>query len=100
MAKLRLTVAALNDLEEIREHGVSEFGPIVSARYLEGFDRKFALLRAQPRAGQARPKFHGNVRSLPYRPYRILYELRVDTVVIARIIHQSRDAFRALHGLQ
>ncbi len=100
MAKLRLTVAALDDLDEIREHGSGEFGPVVSARYLEGFDRKFALLRAQPRAGQARPEFRRDIRSLPYRPYRILYEIDGDTVVIARIIHQSRDVLRALYGLQ
>jgi toxin ParE1/3/4 len=100
MAKLRLTAAALNDLDEIREHGVEAFGPLASARYLEGFGRKFALLRAQPRAGQVRPEFRRDMRSLPYRPYRILYEVAGDTVVIARIIHQSRDVRRALRELQ
>ena len=100
MAELRLTAAALNDLDDIRERGVREFGPAASVRFLTGFGRKFALLREQPRAGQARPEFRRNMRSLPYRPYRILYELMGDTVVIARIIHHSRDVRRALRELQ
>lgn len=100
VAELRLTAAAMNDLEDIRERGVSEFGAAASARFLEGFARKFRLLREQPRAGQARPEFRQAIRSLPHRPYHILYEVRSDVVVISRIIHHARDVRQALREPQ
>ena len=76
--------------------GVRDHGPAVARHYLEGFRRLFGLLREQPHAGQKRPEFDLGVRSLSHRPYRILYRVQDDLVVIDRIIHQSRDVRRAL----
>ena len=61
-----------------------------------GFDRLFELLREQPFAGQERPEFGMELRALSHRPYRILYRLVKEQIVIARVIHQARDVRRAL----
>lgn len=100
MAKLRLSGAAIRDLERIRAEGIAEHGAAASDRYLLGFDLLFQLLREQPKAGQERPEFKKNVRSLPYRPYRILYRVERDVVIIDRVVHQARDVGRALRGEQ
>lgn len=96
MVELRLSAAAMNDLDDIQETGIERFGPIAAADFLTGFDRKFGLLRDHSRAGQVRPEFRQDMRVLPHRPYHILYHLLPETVLIVRIIHQRRDVRRAL----
>ncbi len=98
MAKLRFTAEARRDLREVAEHGADQHGLIVSARYMNGFPRLFRLLREQPFAGQARPEFARGIRSLSHRPYRLLYRVEADVVIVERIIHQARDVGRALEG--
>lgn len=91
MAELRLTAQAIRDLDEIQTRGIEHFGPRAAARFMAGFERIFALLRDQPRAGQARPEFRENVRCVSHRPYRAHYRVAGETVVIVRILHQARD---------
>ena len=100
MAKLRVSAEARRDLERIGAIGVEEHGPVATAAYLEGFRRFFGLLGEQPYAGQARPELGPDIRSLSHRPYRLLYRLDGDTVIIDRIIHQARDVGRALREEQ
>ena len=100
MAKLRLGAQARRDLQEIRRDGIRDHGVAASAAYFAGFRRLFQLLRAQPFAGQERPEFELGVRSLSYRPHRILYRVDGDVVVVDRMLHQARDVRRALRGQQ
>ncbi|MFA6123037.1 MAG: type II toxin-antitoxin system RelE/ParE family toxin [Sphingomonas sp.] len=96
MVRLRVSAGARRDLDRIGEVGVRDHGLAASAAYVEGFRRLFRLLREQPFAGQERVELGQGVRSLSYRPHRILYRVEGDTVIIDRIIHQARDVARAL----
>ncbi|RTL20685.1 MAG: type II toxin-antitoxin system RelE/ParE family toxin [Sphingomonadaceae bacterium] len=97
MGKLRISTAAVQDLRQIRANGIRDYGIAASSSYMDGFERLFRVLSGSPRAGTPRPEFEpGNVRSLSYRPHRILYRVIGDDVVIDRIIHQARDVRRAL----
>ena len=100
MVRLRLSAEARRDLRLIGEAGVRAHGQAAARRYLDGFRRLFGMLREQPFAGQERPEFELGIRSLSHRPYRILYRVTDDMVQIDRIIHQARDAHRALQDLQ
>lgn len=100
MAKLRVSAGARRDLERIGAVGVQDHGVTASAAYVEGFRKLFRLLREQPFAGQARSELGQDIRSLSYRPHRILYRVQGDTVIIDRIIHQARDVSRALRDDQ
>lgn len=90
MHRLRLTVAARRDLEAIQAIGLAEFGAGPARRYMAGFEARFALLRTHPRAGPERPDFGDLIRLLPYPPYRILYRVETDEVLIVRILHGAR----------
>ena len=96
MAELRLSAAAREDLIDIRDQGVRDFGPAATARHLAGFEARFVLLRERPFAGQQRPEFELAIRSLSHRPHRILYQVDRRGVLIVRIIHQARDVRGAL----
>lgn len=100
MADLRLSAEARRDLREIKDASVEAFGPDHASRYMIGFGRLFGLLRDQPFAGQERPEFALDLRSISHRPYRLLYTVTGDTVVIVRVIHQARDVRRALQEEQ
>lgn len=94
MARLRLTSAARRDLSAIQDLGLIEFGLSATRRHMAGFERKFALLRAHPEAGQERPEFGEKIRALPHPPHRILYLIASDEVLIVRILHSARRALR------
>ena len=96
MAKLRLSSAAQKDLLEISELSVERFGEAKAIDFLDGFDRIFRLLRDQPNSGQLRDELGTADRSFSHRPYRILYQVKGDEVLITRIIHQARDVRTAL----
>ncbi len=98
MAKLRLSASARQDLRTIRKEGVEKHGGAASQRYMFGFDRLFDLLQRHPLAGQERPEFTQSVRALSHRPYRLLYRVENEMVVVDRMIHMSRDVRRALRG--
>lgn len=91
MAKLRLSSFAQRDLLAIRETSVKEYGSSIAKEFLRGFDRIFTLLREQPYAGQVRDEIGPTDRSFSHKPYRILYRVSGDEVLITRIIHQARD---------
>lgn len=91
MARLRLSSAAQRDLLTIAEFSEENFGAQLAREFMVGFDRVFALLRDQPFAGQARDELGPDRRSFSHKPYRIIYQVSGDQVLIARIIHQARD---------
>ena len=91
MVRLRLTSTAQRDLTAIREISVRDYGPKAARDFMAGFERIFQLLRDQPFAGQLRDEFGLNDRSFSYRPYRLLYQVNGDEILITRIIHQARD---------
>lgn len=96
MARLRVSAEARRDLRRIGREGTRDHGAAASATYVEGFRRLFRLLREHPFAGQERPEIDQAARSLSHRPYRIIYRIDIDAVVIVRIVHQSRDTARAM----
>lgn len=98
MADLRLSDEAAGDLEEIRDIGMRRFGRLAADRHLDELRRSIALLAEYPFAGQARPEFRRDMRSVACRPHRILYTATTDLVIVVRVVHQARDVAAALRG--
>lgn len=98
MAEVEFSNAAETDLVEIDEFSVTRFGEDVAEIYMHGFDAAFVRLRDYPLAAPLRPDFGGGIRCLVHRQHRILYVVEGEHVLIARVIHHSRDVGRALKG--
>jgi toxin ParE1/3/4 len=96
VAKLRLAAAARADLADIDSYGALHFSDEAAAAYSRGFRRAFALLRKHPNSAPAREEYGEGVRCLVHRSHRILYVFDGEEVLIARVLHHSRDVKRAL----
>ena len=96
MGRLRLSQGAQQDLIEIRQYSIVEFGTDVADAYFRGFNQSFALLHARPFCGALQPEIAPDVRCFVHRRHRIFYCVQDDLVLILRIIHHARNARRAL----
>lgn len=94
--EVKVSRSARNDLTDIDDYGVEEFGDEVASEYSRGLAEALELLGRHPHAGQSRPDFGKNVRCKVHRQHRILYRVTDDTVFVERILHHSRDVPRHL----
>lgn len=91
MASVLWTKPALNDLRDITEYIEKD-----SQTYAEKTARKLVsapkILDQFPKIGRIVPEFGiETVRELIYRNFRIIYEIRGQTIYIEAIIHTSRN---------
>lgn len=96
MVEVRLSEAAGADLAEIDTYGSDQFGDAAAAAYQRGIDRVLTRLEDFPLSGEKRPDYGEGIRCVVHRSHRILYVVEPDRVVIARILHHSRDVPRHL----
>ncbi|WP_374414668.1 type II toxin-antitoxin system RelE/ParE family toxin [Novosphingobium colocasiae] len=96
MVEVRLSVTANADLAEIDAYGTEQFGIDAAGSYLQAFDKIFERLGRFPHSGEERLDYGQGIRCVFYRSHRILYLVEADRIVIARVLHHSRDVPRHL----
>ena len=101
MVDLRISSQAERDLDDIAAWETDDFGEQVAASHIAGFERFFfALLRAHPLVGEARPAWGWGIRTVSHPPHRLLYRVDARGVLIVRVVHMSRDVRRALRSAE
>lgn len=96
MLEIRLTTAAIGDLAEIDGFGGERFGDDAADAYQLGIAKVFARLQSFPLSGELRPAYGEEIRCVVYRSHRILYKVDAEGIVVARILHHSRDVQKHL----
>jgi toxin ParE1/3/4 len=91
MVEIRLSAAALADLDEIDEYGATIFGSERASAYSRGFGEVFDRLRRYPRSGPVRQELGQGIRSVLYRQHQVYYVVDDQRVQILRVIHHARD---------
>ncbi len=91
MAKVELSRAARSDLHGVQLYSVENFGNDVAARYLADLQQALTRLVDFPKLGAPAVELKRGTRFLPCRQHRIFYSIRGESIVIARILHQSMD---------
>jgi len=86
-----LSDEADNDIEDIFDYTVEEFGVDQAASYVSAFDDVFAVLTETPELGRKRPEIRAGLRSVPKESHTIFYRILADRIRIVRILHGSRD---------
>lgn len=90
--RLRLTSAALADLEDIRSFTINAWGRARWLDYFAGLEAVLGRLRDDPGAGRGMARLAPGLRVMVYRSHRVFFHAnRRDEVVVLRVLHQKRD---------
>jgi toxin ParE1/3/4 len=98
MARYQLVIApaAKNDLKDIYQYGLRQWGQAQSESYLSTTKNQFWLLTQQPLMGTERPELLPDTRSLPIESHTLFYRVTTSRVEIIRVLHGRQDPQRHL----
>jgi len=88
--KFELAEPAKADLKAIWTY-IAEFNLNSADKFLRELAKKFQLLADNPRLGHLRNNFIVNLRSFPYKDYKIFYFPNENGVEIYRVFHSSMN---------
>ena len=94
--QLVIAPAARNDLKEIYQYGLRQWGQAQSESYLSTIKDQFWLLTQQPLMGTERSELLPDARSLPIQSHTLFYRVNADKVEIIRVLHGRQDPQRHL----
>lgn len=96
MAELRLTPAALRDLEGIWRYTVQRWGVERAERYLDALNASFEALSRAPHSAPACDHIVPGYRRQPVERHVVFYRVENDTVIVVRVLHERMDVPRHL----
>ncbi len=94
--QLVIAPAAKNDLKDIYQYGLRQWGQAQSESYLSTIKNRFWLLPQQPLMGTERPELLPDTRSLPIESHTLFYRVTANRVEIIRVLHGRQDPQRHL----
>ena len=94
--QLVIAPAAKNDLKDIYQYGLRQWGQTQSESYLSTVKNQFWLLTQQPFMGTERPELLPDTRSLPIESHTLFYRVTANRVEIIRVLHGRQDPQRHL----
>jgi toxin ParE1/3/4 len=96
MAEYRLTPAAQQDLDDIFEHSVVEWGLPVALRYTDDLEAAFVMLADAPQRGRSCETIRAGYRRLGVGSHVIYFRATGYGIAVTRVLHQRMDAPRHL----
>lgn len=92
--RLKLGRRSENDLADIRDYSVEQFGVERAILYLDGIEAAFRLILDYPEIGGVHRKVAPPVRSYAVQRHRIFYSVEADVVLVQRVLHSTMDVGR------
>ena len=94
--QLVIAPAAKNDLKDIYQYGLRQWGRAQSESYLSSIKNQFWSLTQQPFMGTERHELLPDTRSLPVESHTLFYRVTANSVEIIRVLHGRQDPQRHL----
>lgn len=94
--QLVIASAAKNDLKDIYQYGLRQWGKAQSDKHLATIKDLFWSLAEQPLMGIERPELLPNTRSLSIQSHTLFYRVTPNQVEIIRVLHDRQDPQRHL----
>lgn len=89
--RVDFTESALRDLEDIIAYYIEQKVPEIGEQYVSDIVRHTETLPVNPKIGRMVPEFQqSHIRELIHPPFRIIYMLTPDTVVVIRVWRSER----------
>ncbi|WP_445765625.1 type II toxin-antitoxin system RelE/ParE family toxin [Rheinheimera sp.] len=95
--RLVIAPAAKNDLKDIYQYGLRQWGQAQSNSYLSAIKNQLWLLTEQPLIGLERPELLPQIRSLPIQSHILFYRVTANQIEIIRVLHGRQDPQRHMH---
>jgi toxin ParE1/3/4 len=96
MAELRVTPAALRDLEGIWSYTAQQWGEVQAARYLDGLNTCFEAIATSPLSAPSCEHIRPGYRRQRVARHTVYYRVEDAMVVIVRVLHERMDVLRHL----
>jgi toxin ParE1/3/4 len=94
--KLELSALAKDDLRDIAQYTFTHYGERQVDIYLQALYSGMELLTENPEIGHRRDDIPEGYKILIVEKHVLIFTVQGDSVIIARILHQSRDMKRHL----
>jgi len=91
MRELRLSARAENDLADIADYTIAEFGIPQARKYRDQFGACFASLVDNPYLGRSAEELVPGLRRIRQQAHVVFYLPSDDAVLIVRVLHHSMD---------
>lgn len=90
----RLSLEADQDLEDVFDYTLREFGIDQAIAYVNGFEAIFMSLAANTELGRKRDDVRKDLRSFVKGSHTIFYRILKNRIYIVRVLHGSRDVIK------
>jgi toxin ParE1/3/4 len=91
---LVISPAARDDLREIYQFGLRNWGQNQSSSYLDKLKELFWLLTEQNHIGVERPEIFPEARSFAVERHVVFYQVQSNHIEIIRVLHARQDPNR------
>jgi toxin ParE1/3/4 len=96
VAKFLFTERAENDLEDIIDYTLIEWGSVQSHHYVDGLEELSQLLADNPSVGTSRDSLSKGVMSFSYRSHILYYIKQRHGITIVRVLHKVMGSHKRL----
>lgn len=86
-----LSEAAAEDISDIYDYTIFEFGENQVVSYLTGLEQKFLSLADQSLSGRNRDEIKKDLKSVNFKKYVIFYRIIRGKLRIVRVLHERCD---------
>jgi toxin ParE1/3/4 len=94
--KLELSRLAQDDLSDIAQYTFTHYGERQVDIYLQALYDGMELLAENPEIGHQRNDLPVGYKSLPIEKHSLVFTVQGESLILVRILHQSRDMQRHL----
>ncbi|WP_429884713.1 type II toxin-antitoxin system RelE/ParE family toxin [Geoalkalibacter halelectricus] len=91
---LVISFAARDDLKDIYQFSLRNWGQKQSFRYLENLKQCLWSLTERPHLGMERPEVLPEIRGFPVESHVVFYQVRSKHIEIVRVLHARQDPNR------
>ncbi len=88
---VKLSEAAAQDIEQLLDQSILDFGLLQTEAYYNDLNQCLALLADNPEMGSSAEDVRAGYRRFPHESHVIFYTQHDDHILIVRILHHRMD---------
>ncbi len=100
MTKLLLTSRALEDIQEIYDYSVGEWGEKTALKYIQAVEDTFSLLKENKGLLKTNPKISSRFMVYPVQKHCLICDVVDDHIIVLTVKHVSMNLLERLKELE